>query len=238
MASSEPLLSVSGLDVFHGKVQALRGAALEVNEGEVVALIGPNGAGKTTLLETILGINTPASGAIRFGGRRIEGRPPERIVPLGVSLVPEGRGVFSAMSVLDNLLLGAHHSISRAGERLTEVFDLFPVLALRKSQIAATLSGGERRMLAIGRALMASPRLVMMDEPSLGLAPRVVEEVFSLLPALSASGMTILLAEQNAVKALAFSDRGYVLEKGQVKVSGDSAVLRDMPGVRAAYLGV
>ncbi len=232
------MLSVEGLDVFHGKIHALRGAALEVNEGEVVALIGPNGAGKTTLLETILGINAPASGSITFCGKRIEGRAPDRIVRLGVALVPEGRGVFSAMSVLDNLLLGAHHSMRRAGERLTEVFDLFPVLAARKSQIASTLSGGERRMLAIGRALMASPRLIMMDEPSLGLAPRVVEEVFSLLPALSAAGMTILVAEQNAAKALQFSDRGYVLEKGQVKAGGNSADLRGMPDVRAAYLGV
>jgi branched-chain amino acid transport system ATP-binding protein len=235
--SKAPLLDVENVSVSYGQVKAVTQASLAVFPGEIVVLIGANGAGKTTLLETILGINTPTSGAIRFMGKDITGDPADRNVRAGLCLVPEGRGVFASMSVLDNLLLGAHHNMHSVEKNLRRVYDWFPILDQRKGQIARTLSGGERQMLAIGRALMSAPRLVMVDEPSLGLAPIVVNDIFNILSMLNREGYTILLSEQNAHKALKCAHRGYVLGTGSVSFSGTAEQLLNDPGVREAYLG-
>jgi len=237
LAPSDALLSIDGLSVSYGHVQALRDASLEVREGEIVVLIGANGAGKTSMLETVLGINRPDAGTISFRGRAIAGMAADRIVRGGISLVPEGRGVFAAMSVLDNLLLGAHHNVSNSGANLRRVFEWFPVLGQRRNQMARTLSGGERQMLAIGRALMAAPTLIMIDEPSIGLAPIVVTTIFEIIVHLNREGYTILLSEQNAYKALKCAHRGYVMETGAVTLAGTAAALLGDPGVREAYLG-
>lgn len=233
----EPLLKVERLSVSYGHVNALRDASLEVLPGEVVVLIGANGAGKTTLLEAVLGINAPRSGRIVFAGREIGGQAADRSVRAGLCLVPEGRGVFASMNVLDNLLLGAHNNMRNVQSHLRRVFEWFPILQGRRNQIARTLSGGERQMLAIGRALMSAPRLIMVDEPSIGLAPIVVNDIFAILRRLNGEGYTILLSEQNANKALAIADRGYVLETGAVALSGTARDLLSDPGVREAYLG-
>jgi len=235
--SKAPLLAVEDISVSYGQVKAVKQASLAVFPGEIVVLIGANGAGKTTLLETILGINTPISGAIRFMGKDITGNPADRNVRAGLCLAPEGRGVFASMSVLDNLLLGAHHNMRNVGKNLRRVYDWFPILEQRKDQIARTLSGGERQMLAIGRALMSAPRLVMVDEPSLGLAPIVVNDIFNILSMLNREGYTMLLSEQNAHKALKCAHRGYVLGTGSVSLSGTAQQLLNDPGVREAYLG-
>jgi branched-chain amino acid transport system ATP-binding protein len=235
--SKVPLLAVEDLSVSYGQVKAVKQASLAVFPGEIVVLIGANGAGKTTLLETILGINTPVSGAIRFLGKDITGNPADRNVRAGLCLAPEGRGVFASMSVLDNLLLGAHHNMHNVGKNLRRVYDWFPILEQRKDQVARTLSGGERQMLAIGRALMSAPRLVMVDEPSLGLAPIVVNDIFNILSMLNREGYTMLLSEQNAHKALKCAHRGYVLGTGSVSLSGTAQQLLNDPGVREAYLG-
>jgi len=235
--SKVPLLAVEDISVSYGQVKAVKQASLAVFPGEIVVLIGANGAGKTTLLETILGINTPSSGAIRFMGKDITGNPADRNVRAGLCLAPEGRGVFASMSVLDNLLLGAHHNMHNVGKSLRRVYDWFPILEQRKDQIARTLSGGERQMLAIGRALMSAPRLVMVDEPSLGLAPKVVNDIFNILSMLNREGYTMLLSEQNAHKALKCAHRGYVLGTGSVSLSGTAQQLLNDPGVREAYLG-
>jgi branched-chain amino acid transport system ATP-binding protein len=235
--SKVPLLAVEDISVSYGQVKAVKQASLAVFPGEIVVLIGANGAGKTTLLETILGINTPSSGAIRFMGKDITGNPADRNVRAGLCLAPEGRGVFASMSVLDNLLLGAHHNMHNVGKNLRRVYDWFPILEQRKDQIARTLSGGERQMLAIGRALMSAPRLVMVDEPSLGLAPKVVNDIFNILSMLNREGYTMLLSEQNAHKALKCAHRGYVLGTGSVSLSGTAQQLLNDPGVREAYLG-
>ena len=235
--SKVPLLAVEDISVSYGQVKAVKQVSLAVFPGEIVVLIGANGAGKTTLLETILGINTPISGAIRFMGKDITGNPADRNVRAGLCLAPEGRGVFASMSVLDNLLLGAHHNMHNVGKNLRRVYDWFPILDQRKDQIARTLSGGERQMLAIGRALMSAPRLVMVDEPSLGLAPKVVNDIFNILSMLNREGYTMLLSEQNAHKALKCAHRGYVLGTGSVSLSGTAQQLLNDPGVREAYLG-
>ena len=235
--SKVPLLAVEDISVSYGQVKAVKQASLTVFPGEIVVLIGANGAGKTTLLETILGINTPISGAIRFMGKDITGNPADRNVRAGLCLAPEGRGVFASMSVLDNLLLGAHHNMRNVGKNLRRVYDWFPILDQRKDQIARTLSGGERQMLAIGRALMSAPRLVMVDEPSLGLAPKVVNDIFNILSMLNREGYTMLLSEQNAHKALKCAHRGYVLGTGSITLSGTGQQLLNDPGVREAYLG-
>jgi branched-chain amino acid transport system ATP-binding protein len=235
--SKVPLLAVEDISVSYGQVKAVKQASLAVFPGEIVVLIGANGAGKTTLLETILGINTPISGAIRFMGKDITGNPADRNVRAGLCLAPEGRGVFASMSVLDNLLLGAHHNMHNVGKNLRRVYDWFPILEQRKDQIARTLSGGERQMLAIGRALMSAPRLVMVDEPSLGLAPKVVNDIFNILSMLNREGYTMLLSEQNAHKALKCAHRGYVLGTGSITLSGTGQQLLNDPGVREAYLG-
>jgi len=228
---------VKGLSVAYGHINALRDVNLEVRRGEIVVLIGANGAGKTTLLETSLGINTPQSGEITFKGRSINGVPADRNVRSGLCLVPEGRGVFASMSVLDNLLLGAHHNMKNVARNLERVHKWFPRLEERKSQIARTLSGGERQMLAIARALMSAPELIMVDEPSLGLAPIIVNDIFDILLHLNQEGYTILLSEQNAYKSLKCAHRGYVLETGKVTLSGSAGELLDDPGVREAYIG-
>ena len=233
----QALLTIENLSVSYGHVNALKHANLQVFKGEIVVLIGANGAGKTTLLETALGINTPLSGAIRFKGKPIGGAAVDRNVRAGICLVPEGRGVFASMSVLDNLLLGAHNNMKNVGKHLQRVYEWFPILEKRQDQIARTLSGGERQMLAIGRALMSSPELIMVDEPSIGLAPIVVNDIFNILRMLNQEGYTILLSEQNANKALKCAHRGYVLETGTVTLSGTAAQLLNDPGVREAYLG-
>lgn len=237
MAPSDVLLKIDGLSVSYGHVQALRGVSLEVRAGEIVVLIGANGAGKSSLLETVLGINRPQTGSVTFKGREMTGMAADRVVRAGISLVPEGRGVFAAMSVLDNLLLGAHHNMANAPANLARVFEWFPVLGQRRDQLARTLSGGERQMLAIGRSLMAAPSLIMIDEPSIGLAPIVVTTIFEIIVHLNREGYTILLSEQNAYKALKCAHRGYVLETGAVALTGTAAELLRDPGVREAYLG-
>ena len=237
MAQNEMLLQVKGLSVAYGHINALKEVSLEVRRGEIVVLIGANGAGKTTLLETSLGINTPKAGQIIFKGRSIGGVPADRNVRSGLCLVPEGRGVFASMSVLDNLLLGAHHNMKNVSRNLERVYQWFPRLEERKGQIARTLSGGERQMLAIARALMSAPELIMVDEPSLGLAPIIVNDIFDILLHLNQEGYTILLSEQNAYKSLKCAHRGYVLETGKVTLSGTANELLNDPGVREAYIG-
>jgi branched-chain amino acid transport system ATP-binding protein len=237
LARSDALLTVQGLSVSYGHINALKQANLEVYPGEIVVLIGANGAGKTTLLETVLGINTPVAGTITFSGAAVGGVNADRNVRAGLCLVPEGRGVFASMSVLDNLLLGAHHNMRNVTRNLRRVYDWFPILSTRKDQVARTLSGGERQMLAIGRALMSAPKLIMIDEPSIGLAPIVVNDIFSILTRLNQEGYTILLSEQNAFKALKCAHRGYVLETGSVTMTGSAEQLLNDPGVKAAYLG-
>jgi len=237
LAQNEMLLRVDNLSVAYGHINALKEVNLEVYRVEIVVLIGANGAGKTTLLETSLGINAPQAGVITFKGKTISGVPADRNVRAGLCLVPEGRGVFASMSVLDNLLLGAHHNIKNVGKNLKRVYQWFPRLEERKSQIARTLSGGERQMLAIARALMSAPELIMVDEPSLGLAPIIVNDIFDILVHLNQEGYTILLSEQNAYKSLKCAHRGYVLETGKVTLSGSAAQLLNDPGVREAYIG-
>jgi len=233
-----PLLKVDGLSMSYGQIKALREVSLVVNPGEIVVLIGANGAGKTSLLETILGIFPPTAGTIEFKGEPVGGVSADRNVRSGLCLVPEGRGVFASMSVNDNLLLGAHHNMKNVDKNLRRVFDWFPILEKRKKQIARTLSGGERQMLAIGRSLMSAPSLIMVDEPSIGLAPIVVNDIFTILKKLNQEGYAILLSEQNAYKALKCAHRGYVLETGTVTLSGTAEQLLQDPGVREAYLGV
>ena len=237
MVRNEVLLRVEDLSVAYGHINALREVSLEVHRGEIVVLIGANGAGKTTLLETSLGINTPASGTITFLGKTISGVSADRNVRSGLCLVPEGRGVFASMSVLDNLLLGAHHNMKNVDRNLERVYRWFPRLKERKNQIARTLSGGERQMLAIARALMSAPQLIMVDEPSLGLAPIIVNDIFDILVHLNREGYTILLSEQNAYKSLKCAHRGYVLETGTIAMSGSAGELLKDPGVREAYMG-
>jgi len=237
LVRNEVLLRVEDLSVAYGHINALREVSLEVHRGEIVVLIGANGAGKTTLLETSLGINTPASGTITFLGKTISGVSADRNVRSGLCLVPEGRGVFASMSVLDNLLLGAHHNMKNVDRNLERVYRWFPRLKERKNQIARTLSGGERQMLAIARALMSAPQLIMVDEPSLGLAPIIVNDIFDILVHLNREGYTILLSEQNAYKSLKCAHRGYVLETGTIAMSGSAGELLKDPGVREAYMG-
>jgi len=237
LARNDALLTVQGLSVSYGHINALKQASLEVFPGEIVVLIGANGAGKTTLLETVLGINMPLAGEITFNGKAVGGAHADRNVRAGLCLVPEGRGVFASMSVLDNLLLGAHHNMRNVTRNLERVYEWFPILRTRRDQVARTLSGGERQMLAIGRALMSAPKLIMIDEPSIGLAPIVVNDIFFILTRLNQEGYTILLSEQNAFKALKCAHRGYVLETGSVTMTGSAEQLLNDPGVKAAYLG-
>lgn len=235
--SGTPLLKVENLSVSYGHINALKGVNIEVFPGEIVVLIGANGAGKTTLLSSILGITPSNSGTITFDGQRIDKDPVDKNVRKGVCLVPEGRGVFASMSVMDNLLLGAHHNLQNKDRNLERVFGWFPILDKRKNQVAKTLSGGERQMLSIARGLMSAPKLILVDEPSIGLAPIVVNDIFTILQMLNKEGYTILLSEQNAYKALKAAHRGYVLETGNVTLTGTAQQLLNDPGVKAAYLG-
>jgi branched-chain amino acid transport system ATP-binding protein len=234
------LLAVAGLGASYGHAEALRSVSLSVQPGEIVALIGPNGAGKTTTLHAIMGL-IPSRGARRFAGRDIGRDSTEELVAAGLALVPETRALFADMSVEDNLILGFYQR-ARQGHRdrpacLAEVFSIFPVLAGRRRQLAGTLSGGERQMLALGRALMGRPRLLLLDEPSLGLAPRITRDIFAVLDRLRAHGPATLLVEQNARAALALADHGVVLELGTVVAAGPSAALAVDPRVRETYLG-
>lgn len=235
--NNDVILKVADLSVSYGHINALKQTGIEVREGEIVVLIGANGAGKTTMLETVLGINEPDTGDIVFKGNSIVGRPADKNVRDGLCLVPEGRGVFPSMSVTDNLLLGAHHNLHDAKSRLERVYSSFPILAERKDQTAGTLSGGERQMLAIGRALMSSPSLIMVDEPSIGLAPKIVNDIFEIIINLHKEGYSILLSEQNAYKALKNAQRGYVLETGSIVLEGSAEELLNDAGVREAYIG-
>ena len=233
------MLRVSDVHVGYGAIRALKGVSLEVNAGEVVALIGANGAGKSTLLRTISGLLRPTAGDIAFEGRSIRGVAEDKIVRLGILQVQEGRGILTRMTVQENLEMGAYGRSDKAGMRqdMAMVFDKFPVLSQRRKQFSATLSGGEQQMLAIGRALMARPRLLMLDEPSLGLAPLLVNEIFRTIVDFKREGRTILLVEQNARKALQCADRGYVLETGNIVLTGAGAALLQSEEVQAAYLG-
>jgi len=233
------MLRVSDVHVGYGAIRALKGVSLEVNEGEVVALIGANGAGKSTLLRTISGLLRPTAGDIAFEGRSIRGVAEDKIVRLGILQVQEGRGILTRMTVQENLEMGAYGRSDKAGVRqdMAMVFDKFPVLSQRRRQFGATLSGGEQQMLAIGRALMARPKLLMLDEPSLGLAPLLVNAIFRTIVDFKREGRTILLVEQNARKALQCADRGYVLETGNIVLTGAGAALLQSEEVQAAYLG-
>jgi branched-chain amino acid transport system ATP-binding protein len=237
---SEPLLRIDAIDVFYGDVQVLYGLSLVVREGEIVTLLGSNGAGKTTTLRAVSGLRPPLRGEIRFGGRSLAGVPAAARADLGIALVPEGRELWPLLTVRENLELGAYGPRARpqAARNLERVLDLFPRLRERSRQLAGSLSGGEQQMCAIGRALMAEPRLLMLDEPSLGLAPLMVEQVMRTIADLHRAGMTILLVEQNLRKALEVAHRGTVIETGRVRLEGTSAELRTHPEVRAAYLGL
>jgi len=233
------LLEVSGLVAGYGRITILREVELSVAEGELVALVGVNGSGKTTLIKTIAGLIAPGAGQVRFEAAELAGRGAERAVQAGIVLVPEGRMVFPRMSVWENLMLGGVHPRPRPGraESLERVFDLFPRLAERRDQKAATMSGGEQQMLAIGRGLMAKPKLLILDEPSLGLSPLMVQETYAALRRLNREGLTILLAEQNVKLSLAVSTRGYVIENGRIVLKGASEALARDPATRQAYLG-
>jgi branched-chain amino acid transport system ATP-binding protein len=231
------LLQVEGLHVAYGRIRALRGVDLYVEEGETVALLGGNGAGKTTTLRTISGLLTPAIGGITFDGTRIDGLRAHEIVGLGVGHVPEGRRIFPRMSVHENLSMGAYHRHDDIAADIDRVFELFPVLKERRQQAGGTLSGGEQQMLAIGRALMGRPRLLLLDEPSMGLAPLIVERIFAIIREINEQGTTVLLVEQNAAQALRLANRGYVLETGVIAMSDSASALLADDRVRAAYLG-
>lgn len=236
---SSPMLEIQNLHVSYGRVEAVRDVSISLQAGQIVSVIGPNGAGKTTLLSAAMGL-LPSQGALRFEGRDLHGLDVEARVEHGLCLVPETRELFGELSVLDNLQLGAYsHRLGRAAlqERLDSVYARFPRLAERRAQRADTLSGGERQMLAVGRALMSAPRLLMLDEPSLGLAPLIVQEILSIVRSLRDDGVSILLVEQNARAALESSDFGYVLETGEVVLSGDSGMLSRDERVRETYLG-
>lgn len=235
------MLRIKGLDVYHGYVQAVRGLSLHVKEGELLAILGANGAGKSTLLGTLAGLNKPAKGDILLKDRVITGSAPEKMVRSGISLVPERREIFSTLNVLDNLMLGAYHRYRSDKAAISgdvrEVLDIFPALQGRENHTAGTLSGGLQQMLAIGRALMARPKLLLLDEPSVGLAPLVVREIMSILVQLKSTGVTIILVEQNTRAALKVADRALVMERGAITVSGSSDELMSDTKVQQAYLG-
>jgi branched-chain amino acid transport system ATP-binding protein len=235
-----PLLELNDVHTFYGTIEAIKGISLEVHEGEIVTLIGANGAGKSTTLRSIQGINRPKRGSIRFNGTDIVGHPPHEIVRLGISQSPEGRRLFARMTVLENLEMGAFQRRDKSGvnEDVERVFGLFPRLAERRAQKAGTLSGGEQQMCAMGRALMARPKLLLLDEPSMGLAPVLVERIFEIITEINQQGTTILLVEQNALMALDIASRGYVLETGAVALTDEAASLRTNERVRKAYLGL
>jgi branched-chain amino acid transport system ATP-binding protein len=231
------MLELQDVHVKYGAVAALKGVTLEVHEGEIVTLLGANGAGKTTTLRTISGLLRPAAGRLLFEGRPIDTMPAHDVLGVGIGHVPEGRRVFPRMSVLENLEMGAYQRKGGNKQVMERVFELFPVLAERKSQDGGTLSGGEQQMLAIGRALMSRPRLLLLDEPSMGLAPLIVAKIFEIIAEINQDGTTVLLVEQNAAQALKLAGRGYVLETGSIVMSDDAQTLLSDDRVRAAYLG-
>lgn len=235
------MLEVENLHTYHGGIRALAGASLKVAKGQVLAIIGANGAGKSTLLGTIAGLYKPKQGKVRLDGRDITGLDPHRVVGAGMCLVPERRQVFADLTVVENLTLGAYQRYRRDRARLNDdfewVYGIFPVLKERSRQLAGTLSGGEQQMLSIGRALMASPKLLMLDEPSLGLAPLLVKAIFETIQTINEQGVTVLLVEQNARAALRLADYGYVLETGTIALEGPASELLQSPRVRQAYLG-
>jgi branched-chain amino acid transport system ATP-binding protein len=236
--SGVALLEVRDIHTFYGNIEALKGVTLEVNDGEIVTLIGSNGAGKSTTLRSISGLSPVRKGSITFDGREIHQMPPQEVVKMGISQSPEGRRCFARMSVRENLELGAYlRRDAHIKEDLDRVYDLFPRLQEREKQKAGTMSGGEQQMLAIGRALMGRPRLLLLDEPSMGIAPILVERIYETIAEINRQGTTILLVEQNANFALGVSKRGYVLETGTVVLTNDSAALREDPEVQKAYLG-
>lgn len=234
------MLEVSNIDTFYGKIQALWGVSLTIHEAEIVALVGANGAGKTTLLNTISGLLHPASGSAEFLGKRIDGLTPHSIAELGIAHIPEGRRLFPIMSVRENLEMGAYpyHAWKNKVETLEQVYQIFPILREREGQLARTLSGGEQQMLAMGRGLMSRPRLCMFDEPSFGLAPRLVLEVFQIVQSLREQGITVLLIEQNVQHTLEIADRAYVLENGRIVSEGKSSELLKNNHIKKAYLGL
>ena len=233
------MLEIRDLSVYYGVIQALKGISFDVNEGEVIALIGANGAGKTTTLHTLTGILPAKTGSIRFNGVELTKTPAHKIVKMGIAHVPEGRRIFQQLTVLDNLRLGAFTRNDKDGiaEDMQKIYKRFPRLEERKSQIAGTLSGGEQQMLAMGRALMSRPKIVVMDEPSMGLSPILVSEIFDIIESIRKDGTTVLLVEQNAKKALSIADRAYVLETGRITLSGKATDLISDEKVRKAYLG-
>lgn len=234
------MLEVKDLQVYYGLIQAIKGVSFEVNQGEVIALIGANGAGKTTILHTITGLIQPKAGSVIFEGTDITKVPGHKIVSMGMAHVPEGRRVFANLSVYQNLKMGAYIQKDKKviDETLEMIYKHFPRLEERKNQLAGTLSGGEQQMLAMGRALMSSPKMILMDEPSMGLSPLLVKEVFSIIEYCHESGITILLVEQNAKMALGIADRAYVLETGNITMSGNAAEMLENEDVKKAYLGV
>jgi branched-chain amino acid transport system ATP-binding protein len=236
----EPLLTFSGVELYYDQVYALRNVSLEVNEGETVALIGANGAGKTSILRAITGLRKIRSGEIRFRGQRIDGHPPDELVKMGIAMVPEGRRSFPLMSVKDNLLMGAftRHDKAEVARTLEAVLARFPRLRERYGQAAGTMSGGEQQMLAIGRGLMAKPKLLLLDEPSWGIAPKFVTKVLDTIQLVNQQGVSVLLVEQNLHKALAIAHYGYVIQTGRIVIEGSGQELLDNEDVRKAYLGV
>jgi branched-chain amino acid transport system ATP-binding protein len=233
------LLEIKDLEVNYGVIKAIKGVSFDVNEGEIIALIGANGAGKTTILHTITGLIQAKKGSIVFDGKEFTKTPPHKIVSMGMAHVPEGRRIFQQLSVLENLKLGAYtrKDKSEIASTLKMVYERFPRLEERKNQVAGTLSGGEQQMLAMGRALMSKPRIILMDEPSMGLSPLLVSEIFDIIKVINESGTTVLLVEQNAKKALSIADRAYVLETGNITLSGDAKDLINDESVKKAYLG-
>lgn len=233
------MLEVKDLEVYYGMIQAIKGISFEVNEGEVIALIGANGAGKTTTLHTVTGLLHPKKGSVLFEGQDVTKIPAHKIVSLGMAHVPEGRRVFAQFTVLQNLKMGAYTRTDKneIEETLQIVYKRFPRLEERKNQLAGTLSGGEQQMLAMGRALMSRPKIILMDEPSMGLSPILVNEIFDIIQSVSASGTTVLLVEQNAKKALSIADRAYVLETGKIVLDGDAKELMNNDSIKKAYLG-
>ena len=234
------ILELKDVHTYYGSIEALKGISIDVRDGEIVTLIGANGAGKSTTLRSINGLNHPRQGTITFQGMDITNDPPHAVVKMGISQSPEGRRLFPRMSVTENLEMGAYQRSDRAGikESIDRVFELFPRLAERKSQKAGTMSGGEQQMCAIGRALMAQPKLLMLDEPSMGLAPIFVEKIFEIIQEISQQGTTILLVEQNALMALDVASRGYVMETGTIALADDAKALRENEKVQQTYLGV
>ncbi|WP_378957161.1 ABC transporter ATP-binding protein [Pelosinus sp. sgz500959] len=233
------MLKIDNINVYYGAIHALKGISVDVKEGEIVTLIGANGAGKSTILRTISGLLKPKTGEITFEGQNIAGKAAQDIVKMSISQVPEGRRVFANMTVMENLELGAYIRTDSKGikEDFDQVFTRFPKLAERRSQLAGTMSGGEQQMLAMGRALMSRPRLLLLDEPSMGLAPLLVREIFSIVKDINASGTTVLLVEQNAHMALSIAHRAYVLETGRITLAGDAKELAASEDIRKAYLG-